>query len=80
MPTVRPNRTIRQTSPILKVSNKLAAGKHRFRLVVVDEAGNASKPTELVVTVKPQQVFVAQPVRHEINLNVLNNLNRIPRR
>ncbi|WP_341679308.1 hypothetical protein [Niveibacterium sp. SC-1] len=38
----------------LSVDRPLAIGRHRFRLVVVDDAGNASQPDEVVVIVADQ--------------------------
>ncbi|MDF2235417.1 hypothetical protein P2H44_22915 [Albimonas sp. CAU 1670] len=46
-----PGKTLAQKAPDLLVENKLAIGRWRFRLVVVDGAGNASRPVELVVQV-----------------------------
>lgn len=53
MPAIREGQTIAQRDPLLKVTSRLKAGRHLFRLVVVDEAGNPSDPAELVVTVRP---------------------------
>lgn len=36
-------------------NNPLPVGKHRFQLIVVDDAGNESLPVELVVTVADDQ-------------------------
>ncbi len=46
-----PGRTLAQKGPELLVENRLKVGRWRFRLVVVDGAGNESKPAELVVQV-----------------------------
>ena len=60
MPTIAIGQTITQSKPEMKVTSRLPAGKYRFRLVVTDTAGNQSKPSDLVVTVKPRQ-SVTQP-------------------
>jgi len=52
MPQLVASRMHRTTKPELVVSNKLKAGKYRLRLVVVDDSGNQSQPTELEITVK----------------------------
>lgn len=44
----------------LLVENKLAAGRHRFALVVIDGDGNESAPDVLTVTVRPP---LAPPIR-----------------
>jgi hypothetical protein len=51
MPVLVQGRPLVQREPALVVENRLAAGRWRFRLVVVDDAGNASAPADLVVTV-----------------------------
>lgn len=43
--------------PAVVVDAGLAAGLHRFRLVVVDAAGNESKPDEVVVEVRSGRVI-----------------------
>jgi hypothetical protein len=40
-----------QDDPLLKVDNRLEAGRHRFQLEVVDEAGLVSEPAVLIVSV-----------------------------
>lgn len=44
-------KTLEQEKPVLLVENKLAAGKHRFTLVVVNEKGVESDPVSLDVSV-----------------------------
>lgn len=44
----------------LLVENRLAAGQHRFALVVVDDQGNESAPDVLTVTVR---ATLAPPIR-----------------
>lgn len=47
-------RPIKTTAPSITVE-KLPPGRHEFQLVVVDEAGNRSKPDRVaVVVVKPR--------------------------
>jgi len=42
---------VTQDDPLLKVDNRLEAGRHRFQLEVIDEAGLVSEPAVLVVSV-----------------------------
>lgn len=51
MPSIAPNQTIEQSSAELRISNKLPVGKHRFELVVIDDAGQASDPASVTVTI-----------------------------
>lgn len=55
MATFKPNQPVVQSDPMVKVdvtrAEPLPVGPHRFRLVVVDDAGNASDPTFLEVVV-----------------------------
>ena len=51
MTTLTPGRVFRSREPTLVVENDLAPGRHRFQLVVVDDGGLESEPTELVVAV-----------------------------
>ncbi|MEE9432863.1 MAG: hypothetical protein V3V15_01315 [Sphingorhabdus sp.] len=72
MPRLVPNRMHKSAKPELLVENRLKAGKYRFRLVVVDGAGNQSNPTELEVTVKaarrrnPRDILRDRVVRDRI--------------
>jgi hypothetical protein len=52
MPRFLPNQTIETSVPVVTVEAGLRPGRHRFRLVVVDESGNRSEPDEVVVTVR----------------------------
>lgn len=49
------NQDIKTAEPTIKVTiapdNPLKPGRHRFRLVVTDDAGNISMPDEIVVIV-----------------------------
>ena len=42
---------VTQDDPLLKVDNRLTAGRHRFQLEVIDEAGLVSAPAVLIVSV-----------------------------
>lgn len=53
------NKAFDSDGPVLKVENKLAAGKHRFSLVVIDAQGRSSEADLLVVTV--QKVLAPGP-------------------
>lgn len=59
MPVLVPGRPVASRSPTLSVENELAAGTHRFSLVVVDTAGNESTPAviEVRVTAPPRPVI-----------------------
>lgn len=46
------NKAFDSDGPVLSVENKLAAGRHRFSLVVVDGQGRVSDADVLVVTVQ----------------------------
>jgi hypothetical protein len=45
------NKPVEQAKPVLLVENRLAAGRHRFSLVVVNDRGVASEAMTLLVTV-----------------------------
>jgi hypothetical protein len=53
MPRFLPNQTVETSLPVVTVDAGLRPGRHRFRLVVVDDLGNRSEPDEIVVTVAP---------------------------
>lgn len=44
-------KTVRSKVPTLLVDSGLAAGRYRFRLVVVDDEANESAPSELIIQV-----------------------------
>lgn len=46
-----PNRPVESTTPRLVVDPGLPAGAHRIRLEVVNDRGQRSRPTEVVVRV-----------------------------
>lgn len=45
------NRPVTTREPTVVVDGTLAAGVYRFRLEVIDDSGNRSKPTEVDVVV-----------------------------
>ena len=59
MPEFKLNQPIVQREPVVKVDVSAAAplplGANRFRLVVIDDAGNESEPTFLEVVVRDAQ-------------------------
>ena len=69
MPQFQVGRPVETTDPSVEVSfdarTPLPPGKHRFRLVVVDDAGLSSDPAEVEVIVrdnqKPTAVIEAPP-------------------
>lgn len=46
-----PGKTVRSKDPTLSVDGDLAAGRYRFRLVVVDDEANESLASDLIVQV-----------------------------
>lgn len=66
MPQLAPNQPLEQGTGTLLVENRLAAGRHRFSLVVVDDRGRTSEAALLIVTVgapRGPAVAPARPVR-----------------
>jgi hypothetical protein len=59
MPAFTLNKPVNQTAPTVTVdvspANPLPLGINRFKLVVVDDAGNASEPTFLNVIVRDSE-------------------------
>ncbi len=53
MAKLQPGVPITQADPLLRVDNRLAPGRHRFQLEVIDDAGLVSDPALLVVVVAP---------------------------
>ena len=51
MAMLQPGVPLTQDSPLLAVDNRLAPGRHRFQLEVIDTAGLVSEPALLVVSV-----------------------------
>jgi hypothetical protein len=52
MPVLTPNRPLEQADPQLLVEDRLAVGRHRFALQVVDDRGRVSQASEWVVEVQ----------------------------
>jgi hypothetical protein len=52
------NKPVVTTTPTVTVDAGLPAGVHRFQLVVVDSAGNESKPAVVAVTIKARTIPV----------------------
>ncbi|MCJ2186500.1 hypothetical protein [Novosphingobium beihaiensis] len=61
MVTLKQGVPVTQNGPLLKVDNRLAPGRHQFRLEVIDEAGLVSEPATLMVIVSAPPVV--RPVR-----------------
>ena len=57
-----PGKPLAQKSPDLLVENRLKVGRWRFRLTVVDGAGNESRPAELVVQVADAPAPLPLPI------------------
>ena len=55
-------KALEQEKPVLLVENKLAAGKHRFTLVVVNDKGVESEPVSLDVSVGTGLIAPRRPV------------------
>ena len=55
MPVMAPNQPIEVRTPTLLVENALAAGRHRFALVVIDQRGE-SRPDIIEVEVRRGRV------------------------
>ncbi len=56
MATFRPNMPRTTDEPVITVDPGLPPGQYRFRLVVVDDDGNASRPDERLVTILPRRL------------------------
>lgn len=52
MPVLSVGKPLELKTATLLVENRLAAGQHRFALVVIDAEGNESAPDLLTVTVR----------------------------
>jgi hypothetical protein len=51
MAAFKPNQPISTDRPSVVVDAGLQPGRYRFRLVVIDTAGNASLPSEQIITI-----------------------------
>ena len=54
MPKLAPNKPVTGTRPILALGSDFEPGRYVFRLEVRDDAGNVSRPAQIVVTVEPK--------------------------
>jgi hypothetical protein len=52
MPVFETGQAVTSTKPVVTVENRLPAGRFRFQLVCVDDAGNQSEPAQIIVTVQ----------------------------
>lgn len=50
-----PNRPITTTRSEVEVDAGLRPGRYRFRLVVIDDEGNKSLPSEQIITIRDQR-------------------------
>lgn len=57
------NKAFDSAEPVLRVENRLAAGRHRFSLVVIDAQGRSSEADVLVVTVQKALTPIPTPRR-----------------
>ncbi len=65
---------VTQDEPLLKVDNRLKAGRHRFQLEVIDDAGLVSEPAVLIVSVSapaPAPAPAPTPTRATIDPRIL---------
>ncbi len=62
MATFEPNQPIVMHEPVITVDAGLAPGRYRFRLVVVDDEGNASAPDEVVVEIVRVPIVRPDPI------------------
>ena len=58
-----PNQTIETAEPTITVDAGLPLGQHRFQLVVVDAAGNRSRPAVVVVDIQRAVPIAPTPDR-----------------
>lgn len=61
MPKFTAGIPITTTTATVIVSAGLAAGRHRFRLVVQDGSGNTSQPSEVVVEIRQKTTTTVRP-------------------
>lgn len=54
----RPNEPIETEEPTVVVDGDLPEGTHRFQLVVINDRGQRSRPTEIVVTITRRQTLI----------------------
>ena len=58
MAAFKPNQPISTDQPAVVVDAGLQPGRYRFRLVVIDTAGNASLPSEQIITIHEPRPLV----------------------
>jgi hypothetical protein len=51
MAVFKPGVPVATSEPFVQVDAGVPAGRHQFRLVVIDDEGNQSRPTIVVVTI-----------------------------
>jgi hypothetical protein len=56
MPLIQPNQEITTSEPVFTVAAGLQPGRYVFQLVVVDEAGMRSAPTQRLVTIQQHNI------------------------
>lgn len=61
MAVFQPNRPVTTSEPRVVVDAGLPPGRHRFRLVVVDDSGLSSAPDEAVVTIGRSTIPIPIP-------------------
>jgi hypothetical protein len=61
MPTLAQGRPLDSDRPTVVVENALAAGRHRFTLIVIDGDGRESLPDELVLEVRGRTIVTPTP-------------------
>ena len=59
------NQTIETAEPTIAVDPGLPLGRHRFQLVVIDDAGHRSRPVEAIVEVQREIVPPPPVIRTE---------------
>ena len=58
MAAFKPNQPISTERPAVVVDAGLQPGRYRFRLVVIDTAGNVSLPSEQIITIREPRALV----------------------
>jgi hypothetical protein len=59
------NQTIETAEPTIAVDAGLPPGRHRFQLVVIDDAGRRSRPVEAIVEIQREIVPPPPVIRTE---------------
>lgn len=55
MVMLAPGKVFRSKEPRIAIDNKLAVGKHRIRLTVLDTSSNESAPADLTIVVREER-------------------------